>query len=108
MERYDIKIEAAAETDIRGIVRYMRNELHEPITADRIKKRIYQECASLDIMPKRYPLSKIPSLARKGYRIASAGTYLIFYTVNSSTCTVHIKRIIHGKRNWQSLLQNPQ
>jgi plasmid stabilization system protein ParE len=50
-------------------------------------------------------LGKIPSeevLAGMGYRFLTVNNYLVFYTVEEKIIWVH--RIIHGARNYISLL----
>ena len=107
MVRYEIQVEDDAKADIRKLMRYIVSEFQEPEIADRMKRRIYQECASLNFMPKRYSVSRFPALARLGYRVTSVGKYLILYTVNDSTRSVHIKRVVYGGQDWPSLFQNP-
>lgn len=37
-------------------------------------------------------------------RIEPIDNYLIFYTVNKSTNTMNIARVLHGRRDWESIL----
>ena len=106
MERCNVYTDAAAEADIREIVKYIAHGLGEPKTADKMGRRIYEEIFSLDTMPERYPLVRNRTLAREGYRMTSVGQYLIFYTVNAAAHAVHVRRVLYGRQDWLKLLQN--
>ena len=54
--------------------------------------------------PARQPLVRDAYLASRGIRMLPADGYLIFYTIQEETKTVHILRIVHGKREWNALL----
>jgi len=57
---------------------------------------------SLSELPMRYPLAKNPVLRAKGYRILAIHSFLVFYVIVGET--VQIRRILHGKRQYESLL----
>ena len=58
----------------------------------------------LDALPARQPLVRDAYLASRGIRMLPADGHLIFYTIQEETKTVHILRIVHGKREWNALL----
>ena len=104
MERYKLIISEEAKSNMRSVARYITNELHEPATAKKMLFRIRQEIASLKTMPERYALSTNSRYAKKGYRVTSAGKYLIFYRVDKPSKTVEVLNVLHGSRNMSQWL----
>jgi len=104
MKGYDLVIAEAAEADLDGIADYISYELKEPTTALKQLARIKEAMATLEELPERHSLVQDKYLAAKGIRKLPTDNYLIFYTVNKSTNTVNIVRVLHGKRDWESIL----
>jgi len=104
MMKYNLVIAEAAEADLDGIVDYISYELKEPTTALKQLARIQEAMATLEELPERYSLVQDKYLAAKGIRKLPIDNYLLFYTVNKSTNTVNIVRVLHGRRNWESIL----
>ncbi len=101
---YEVILSPAAESDLLGIADYIRLQLQEPIVAVNLIKRLKKAVLSLETMPMRHPLAADEYIAAKQIRVMPAERYLIFYTVNESSKTVRIVRILYGKRAWQALL----
>jgi len=101
---YNLVISEAAEADLDGIADYISYELKEPITALKQLERIQEAMATLEELPECHSLVQDKYLAAKGIRKLPIDNYLIFYTVNKSTNTVSIVRILHGRRDWESIL----
>lgn len=104
MLRYNLVIAEAAEADLDGIADYISYELKEPTTALKQLARIQEAMATLEELPERHSLVQDKYLAAKGIRKLPIDNYLIFYTVNKSTNTVNIVRVLHGRRDWESIL----
>ncbi|MEW6621746.1 MAG: type II toxin-antitoxin system RelE/ParE family toxin [Bacillota bacterium] len=104
MMKYNLVIAEAAEADLDGIVDYISYELKEPTTALKQLARIQEAMATLEELPERYSLVQDKYLAAKGIRKLPIDNYLLFYTVNKSTNTVNIVRVLHGRRDWESIL----
>ena len=104
MKRYNLVIAEAAETDLDGIADYISCELKEPITALKQIARIEEAMATLEELPERHSIVQDKYLAVKGIRKLLMDNYLIFYTVNKSTNTINIVRVMHGRRDWESIL----
>lgn len=100
MEQYNVKIYPAAEQDLLDIIDYL-NTL-SPTAALRYYDLLTEQIASLSVMPERCPRPKDLALAAKGYRYLVVENYLVFYVVADDT--VQIRRILYGRRNYQSLL----
>lgn len=100
METYKVLIFPTAEQDLSDIVDYL-NTL-SPDVALRYYDLLTEEIASLAQMPNRCPKPRDLALAAKGYRYLSVKDYLVFYVVSGNT--VEIRRIVYGRRNYQSFL----
>lgn len=106
MVRYKVLMTDEAKNDVRRIVGYIRRKLKEPETAVRIRNYIRKEVLSLHEMPERYALVQDAALARDGFRMTSAGNYLILYRVITQDRSVRIERILNGRQDWIHILQN--
>jgi toxin ParE1/3/4 len=100
MEQYRVKIYPAAEQDLLDIIDYL-NTL-SPDAALKYYDLLTEEIASLSRMPERCPRPKDLALAAKGYRYLIVEKYLVFYVVVGDT--VQVRRILYGKRDYQSIL----
>ena len=100
METYKVLIFPTAEQDLSDIVDYL-NTL-SPDVALRYYDLLTEEIASLAQMPNRCPKPRDLALAAKGYRYLSVKDYLVFYVVSGNT--VEIRRIVYGRRTYQSFL----
>ena len=100
MDSYKVKIYPAAEQDLMDIVDYLNTLSGD--AALRIYDTITEEIASLSQMPERCPRPKDLALAAKGYRYLIVEKYLVFYVIDGDV--VQIRRILYGRRNYQSLL----
>ncbi len=97
---YEIRLLQVAEDDLREIINYIA--LDNPAAATTLLDKIENSLSGLIAFPL---LGKIPAeeaLAGMGYRFLTVGNYLIFYTFEEKIIWVH--RIIHGARNYISLL----
>lgn len=104
MKGYNGVIAEAAEADIERIADYISYELKEPTTALKHLGRIKEAMATLEELPEHHSLVLDKYLATKGIRKLPTDNYLIFYTVNKSTNTVNIVRVLYGRRDWESIL----
>lgn len=101
METYDIHISPVAYRDIDEIIENL-NTL-SPAVAMRYNDLLIDGIDSLAEFPNRCPPAHEPGLAARGYRFLVVRNYLVFYTVEGTTVTVH--RILDGRRDlteeWQ-------
>jgi len=100
MGKYEVRHLSVAECDIDTIVDYLI--LDDPSAAlafldglDRIERQ-------LSDFPQSGALLKDRLFTNKGYRFMSVCGYLVFYTIKDDT--VWFMRVLHGKRNYASLL----
>lgn len=100
MENYKVKIYPTAKRDLLDIIDYL-NTL-SPEAALRYYDLLTEQIASLSHLPEQCPRPKDLALAAKGYRYLIVENYLVFYVVSGDT--VQIRRILYGRRDYQSLL----
>lgn len=99
MDKYKVLIFPSAKQDLQDIVDYISEQ---PLPDVRLYDEIVESIGSLSQVPLRNPLMKSPVLRAKGYRVLLVHTYLVFYVVAEQT--VQIRRIPHGKRQYEFLL----
>ena len=100
MEAYKVLIFPTAEQDLSDIVDYLKTLSTD--VALRYYDLLIDEIASLSEMPERCPKPRDLALAAKGYRYLIVKDYLVFYVVSGNT--VEIRRIVYGRRDYQSFL----
>ena len=100
MKSYDIHYLSIAEDDLNKIVDYLLEHSIDAANA------FIDELEGLEERLAMFPKSATPirnkRLQSRGYRIAIIGDYLLFYILRNES--VYVMRIIHGKRNYLSLL----
>ena len=104
MDEYSVIIETTAKSDLRGLLRYITETLKEPVAAKRIYFSIKDKIENLYHMPQRHPLVRDEALAGRGLRWMPAENYSVFYVINEENKKVNVLRVLHGRRDWQSLL----
>jgi len=101
---YKVMVTESAHMDIRESVRYIAEELQNPIAAGRLLNDAYNAIDSLEEMPQRHALVKNELLARLGFLFIPVRKYLIFYIVREDTRSVTVERFLHGRRNWMNII----
>jgi len=104
VDKYDVIIEPTAESDLRGILRYITKTLKEPVTAERIYFSVKDQIMTLDQMPRRFPLVRDELFAVRGLRKMPIENYSVFYVADENTKEIHILRVLYNRREWQNLL----
>ena len=97
---YSVRLLSIAEDDFAEIISFIASDNTKAATnlADKIEK-------NLELLSDNPFLGKSPSdsdLKLFGYRYIIIENYLIFYTIERRTILIH--RILHGARNYKSLL----
>ena len=97
---YSIRLLSIAEEDFTEIISFIAidNTKAALNLADKIEK-------NLELLADNPLLGKLPSdsdLKLLGYRYLVIENYLIFYTIEKRTILIH--RMLHGARNYKSLL----
>ena len=104
MTKYKIIIGKSAERDLKDIIAYIREILHEPDIAMKVYSSITTKILSLNEFPLRYALIKEEPYCSMGIRRIPVENYTAFYVVDENEKTVHIFRILYNRREWQYLL----
>jgi len=104
MGQYNVILSQKAEADIRTTIRYLKNDLQEPGTAENMFHRFKKALDSLKDMPERFPLVADNDFAEQGYRTISVGNYLVFFVVDCKKLRVDVVRVLHGRRDWRQFL----
>jgi plasmid stabilization system protein ParE len=98
--KYTTRLLSTAEQDFNEIIDYilLENTTAAISIADKIE-------SNLQLLERNPQLGRIPNdeeLLRLGYRYLIVLDYLIFYKIEDTTIIVY--RILHGARNYKSLL----
>ncbi len=103
--RYDVKISAEAETDLRNIFEYIAFDLQSVQSAADVLARLEDSIYSLAEMPKRYPKYRAEPWFSRGLRYMAAGNYCIFYMAVADVGEVDIARVMYGGQDIQATLE---
>jgi len=98
--KYQIRLLKIAEEDFTEIVSYIAadNKNAANAIANKIEK-------NLELLSENPLLGRIPrdeEIKELGYRYLIVQNYIIFYTIERKTIYIH--RILHGARNYKSIL----
>lgn len=94
-----------AQNDLHHIYEYIAVTLLSPENAANTARRIMETVRSLEQMPERNPVYGDEPWHSRGFRVAAARNYLIFYLVDYGTQTVSVARILYGGRDIRSQLE---
>ena len=104
MENYNVQHSESSENDLLGVLRYIAIELNEPTTALRMLETIDTSIESLSTMPHRCPLVDDERLASMGFRKLHVKNYIAFFTIDESSKTVNVERVLYARRDWLNIL----
>lgn len=97
-----IRINPVANTDLQEIKNYISEDSVEAAT--KIVKDIIEKIESLMDFPEMGTMLMYKIRLKSKYRYIICGQYLIFYIYENNI--VSIQRVLHGKRDYMSLLKN--
>lgn len=98
--KYQVRLLSIAEEDFTEIISFIAAD--NLTAADAIANKIEK---NLELLSENPNLGRIPreeEIRNLGYRYLIVQNYLIFYTIEEKTIFIH--RILHGARNYKSLL----
>lgn len=99
-DKYQVRLLSIAEEDFTEIISFIAAD--NTTAADAIANKIEK---NLELLSENRNLGRIPreeEIRSLGYRYLIVQNYLIFYTIEERTIFIH--RILHGARNYRSLL----
>ena len=99
-DKYQIRLLSIAEEDFTEIISFIAAD--NPTAADAIAKKIEKNLGLLSENPNLGRIPREEEIRNLGYRYLIVQNYLIFYTIEEKTIFIH--RILHGARNYRSLL----
>lgn len=101
--QYKILYSEPALKDIENVTEYLVQ--YSSKTAEKFIDHFDKKINFLKSFPEIGPLSQIPTLHEKGYRILILKyKYLLFYTVNEKDRSIMIERILYGARDLRKIL----
>jgi plasmid stabilization system protein ParE len=101
---YEVLVSPSALDDMRGILRYIAENLSAPESALKILDSIETAIRSLSESPKIYAVVSDERLSALGYRKLCVENYLVFFIINDSQKTVEVDRVLYTRRDWQQIL----
>ena len=99
---YKIKITQLAQKDIADIVAYISVNLQNIPAAKRFTKELRSTFAKIAFMPSMFPQHFDEQFGLFSYRKSIVKNYIVFYDVDETTQTVHILRVLYGRRDLSS------
>jgi len=101
---YLVMIMEPAEIDLGEIAWYISEELNAPAAARNMVLAIRKAISTLSFSPRGLPKVRDDRLAARGYRWIGIKNYVAFYTIDEQNKTVHVERILYGRRDWMRIL----
>jgi len=99
-DKYQIRLLRIAEEDFTEIVKFIADD--NPTAAEAIANKIEKNLKLLSDNPHLGRIPRDEEIRNLGYRYIIVQNYIIFYTIEDRTILIH--RILHGARNYKSLL----
>ena len=99
-DKYQIRLLRIAEEDFTEIVKFIVDD--NPTAAEAIANKIEKNLELLSDNPHLGRIPRYKEIRNLGYRYIIVQNYIIFYTIEDRTVLIH--RILHGARNYKSLL----
>jgi plasmid stabilization system protein ParE len=105
MKKYKVVITEPAEHDLIDIAGYIALELKEPQTTKKLIARIKKAILASDEFPHRQATIDPEIIGIPEIFYFTVESYIVFYHAWEKDKSVHILRILYGKRDWQHLLR---
>ena len=102
MKKYNIEYSMESKQDLIDIKRYIKYNLQEPNTAQKLITKIKREIDSLKDNPEMYSIIDDDIIKRFKIRKLVIDNYIVFYRINDEN--IQIVRVMYGRRNWITLL----
>ncbi len=102
MAKYNIEYSKESKQDLIGIKQYIKYNLQEPETAQKLISKIRKEINNLKYNPEIYAIIDDDLIKKLEIRKLIVDNYIVFYRIKNNS--IEIVRIMYGKRNWINLL----
>lgn len=100
INKYQIRLLKIAEEDFTEILSFIVND--NPKAVETMANKIEANIKLLSENPMPGRISRDEDIKNPGYRYITIENYIVFYTIEGKTILIH--RILHGARNYKSLL----
>ena len=101
---YNVLWTPDAENDLDAIVSYLVDALGAHRAATTLLDGMQDLARGLATLPFSHERVREGLLARRGYRKALVGNYVVLYLVDEEHAEVVITNVVHGKRDYTRLL----
>ena len=102
MNKYKIEYSEEAKQDLIGIKQYIKYNLQEPETAEKLITKMRTEIKKLKDNPEIFSMIDDDLIIKLEIRKLIVDNYIVFYRIKNDS--IEIVRIMYGKRNWIDLL----
>lgn len=102
MDKYNIVYSKESKEDLIEIKQYIKYNLQEAETAQKLISKIRNEINKLKHNPKIYSIIDDDMIKQLEIRKLIVDNYIVFYRIKSYN--IEIVRVMHGRRNWINLL----
>lgn len=102
MNQYNIEYSKEAREDLIEIKRYIKYNLQEPETAQKLISKIRSEIDKLKTNPQMFAIIDDDFIKKFEIRKLIVDNYIVFYRIQNNN--IQIARIMYGRRNWINLL----
>jgi len=102
VEKYNIEYSKESKEDLVGIKQYIKYNLQEPDTAQKLISKIKNEINKLEHNPKIYSIIDDDIIKKLEIRKLIVDNYIVFYRIKNDN--IQIVRVMYGRRNWINLL----
>ncbi len=99
-DKYQVRLLGIAEEDFTEIISFIAAD--NPTAANAIADKIEKNFELLSENPNLGRIPREEEIRNLGFRYLIVQNYLIFYTIEERTIFIH--RILHGARNYKTLL----
>ncbi|MDR0320513.1 MAG: type II toxin-antitoxin system RelE/ParE family toxin [Treponema sp.] len=101
---YKLKYSCFYRDELRAAIKYIRQNLKNPIAAQRLKDEVKETYKKIKENPFMYPVVPDEYWASKGFRFTMVKNYILFYKVKEKQ--INIDRFLYGHRDWMNILAN--
>ena len=99
---YKLVVSELAHDDLRGIVKYIKNNLCATGAAADTANEVQRCYARLKENPHMYALCNDERLADMGYRKALVKNYILVFTIDGTERAVNVNRFFYGAEDYYS------
>ena len=102
MAKYKIEYSKESKQDLIGIKQYIKYNLQEPETAQKLISKIRNKINNLKNNPEIYSVIDDDLIKKIEIRKLMVDNYIVFYRIKKDN--IEIARIMYERRNWINLL----